>query len=150
MSAGSFFAHKGVKEGGVGEWLETGAGEVGGWVGVIGEWGVFFCLVYPAEEPMDPDTSHLLYPPNSPTSCPGWNDVTSQLGMSRPHPPISSACPLAPLLSTRLQSLASHCDPGLSMQHVPTLMERQPGTSSKHKSEKACKRGNETLIYTKK
>lgn len=37
------------------------------------------------------------YPPNSPTSCPCWSDVTGQLEMSRPHPQLPSVCPLSPL-----------------------------------------------------
>lgn len=80
------------------------------------------------------------YPPYSLTSRPWRSDVTGQLGMSRPQatqtplPPPARPLryvPWLPFLSSRLQSPASHCDPGPPMRHVPMLMERQPGVSCK-------------------
>lgn len=45
-----------------------------------------------------PDVTHCTtHPPNSPISCLFCCDVTSQLGMSRPHPTLPSACPPSPL-----------------------------------------------------
>lgn len=100
----------------------------GGLEGSADGWarGISLCLVYPAGGPRDPDRALMSptvpYPPNSPASC--RSDVTGQLGMSRPHPPIPSACPLSP---PRFQSLASHCDPGQSMEHVPNT-DREAAT----------------------
>lgn len=69
---------------------------MGGW-----DQGVCVRLVYPAGGPRDPDRALMSptvpYPPNSPTSCSRWSDVTGQLGMSRPTPPIPSVRPLSPL-----------------------------------------------------
>lgn len=98
---------------------DGGGRRMGGW-----DQGVCVRLVYPAGGPRDPDRALMSptvpYPPNSPTSCSRWSDVTGQLGMSRPTPPPHSLSPspLSPL-PTRLQSLASHCDPAQSMEHVP-------------------------------
>lgn len=69
------------------------------WRGRMGLWGGSLCLVYPAGR--DPDRALMSptipYPPSSPTSCPCCSDVTDQLGMSRPHPPMLAVCPLLPL-----------------------------------------------------
>lgn len=70
---------------------------------VKGSWGASMCLVYPAAK--DPDRAlkspSMPYPPISLTSCPRSSDVTDQLGMSRPHPPMLPFC-LPPLPLSQL------------------------------------------------
>lgn len=76
---------------------------------------VWFTQLEEQETQRKPST--VPYPPSSLTSSPYRNDVTGQLEMSCPHPlPLF----LSPL-STLLQSLASHCGLGPSIEHVPNL-----------------------------
>lgn len=83
--------------------------------------GVSLCVVYPAGR--DPDRALMSptipYPPNSPTSCPGWSDVTDQLGMSRPHPPMLSVSPLLPLSQLGFNHWSPTVTLGQSTKHVP-------------------------------
>ncbi|CAB1452028.1 unnamed protein product [Pleuronectes platessa] len=61
-------------------------GSADGLVGLRGGGEGSLFLVYPAGRLRDPDRALMSptvpNPPNSPTSCPHWRDVTGQLGMS--------------------------------------------------------------------
>lgn len=93
-----------------------------------GSFSVWFTQLEDQETQTESPT--IPYSPNSLTSCCCWNDVTGQLGMSRPHP--HPLC-LSPL-STWLQSLVSHCDLGLPMQHLSNTDKKATTKSVKHES----------------
>lgn len=71
------------------------------------------CLVYPAEDPVGPDgvARRTLPIPRLPVPAGVMSQASWGCHVHTPAAPPPPR-PLAPLLSTRLQSLASHCDPG--------------------------------------
>lgn len=117
--AGSVCAPKGVK-GGVGDWRWRG------WRKGRCDREGFFSVWFTQLVDQETELPTVPFSPNSLTSCCCWNDVTVQLGMSRPHPHPLRLSPL----STQLQSLMSHCDLGAPMQHLWSKDTK----SVKHKS----------------